>query len=102
MTTRKCNKVRFPDELAAMLALNKRSNSEKGEIRHYRCPRCRGWHLTSQPKRVRKGTWVYTPNDSWLAPHIQVRYVDGVQQHYVPLSEQVTPPDQPAQSDRHP
>ena len=48
-----CGKVRYRDELAAMLALGstRRSRSKKrAEVRAYRCPTCKGWHLTSTPQ----------------------------------------------------
>lgn len=43
------NKVRFKNEPAAIAALN-RINPRRAAnkpIRAYRCPRCRGYHLTS-------------------------------------------------------
>lgn len=45
-------KVRYYDRLAAMIALAGARNcrsSRRCERRYYRCPLCRGWHLTSQP-----------------------------------------------------
>lgn len=42
-------KVRYRDELAAMMALASTQRSTSGrreERRHYRCPMCKGWHLT--------------------------------------------------------
>lgn len=54
-----CPKVRYRDELAAKIALastaaqaNRRSDEKRQERRAYRCPRCKGWHLTSQPPRT--------------------------------------------------
>lgn len=47
-------KVRYRDELAAMIALANTARpgrSAREEWRTYRCPLCKGWHLTSQPKR---------------------------------------------------
>lgn len=48
-----CTKVRYRDRIAALLALaNARhrdgSRRAKLEQRAYRCPACRGWHLTSR------------------------------------------------------
>lgn len=49
-----CAKRRFRDEISAKLALadiqrrGKDSQRPKDERRAYRCPRCRGWHLTSR------------------------------------------------------
>lgn len=46
-------KQRFRTELDAMLA---RANWRKGHkrtkevVRQYRCPQCKGWHLTSQKR----------------------------------------------------
>ena len=39
-------------EIDAMLALARRAHKDKGEVRQYRCPFCRGWHLTSQHERT--------------------------------------------------
>lgn len=56
-----CPKVRYGDELAAKLALAKiQAEDQPGhaERRPFACPRCRGWHLTSQepdPGRVKRG-----------------------------------------------
>lgn len=49
----KCSKQRFRDEIAAKLALAEiqrkgKGSREKTEQRAYRCPDCRGWHLTSR------------------------------------------------------
>lgn len=49
-----CHKVRYRDEIAAKLALASAkwtdgSRRPKVESRTYRCPRCKGWHLTSEP-----------------------------------------------------
>lgn len=43
-----CGKVIFRDELAAKIALAGRLNRDRGEVRCYRCPQGRGWHLTSK------------------------------------------------------
>jgi len=46
----RCKKVRYRDRIAATLALAKAGRSEKPkrqECRAYRCPDCKGWHLTS-------------------------------------------------------
>lgn len=46
-------KVRYRDEVAAGLALATLQRQDKDghtEQRAYRCPACRGWHLTSKPK----------------------------------------------------
>lgn len=54
----RCPKVRYRDELAAKIALastsaaaDRRNDEKRRERRAYRCPRCKGWHLTSQPPR---------------------------------------------------
>lgn len=39
------------DELGAMMALARRQNRDKGEIRYYKCPAHNHYHLTSQEKR---------------------------------------------------
>lgn len=49
----KCQKVRYRDRIAALLAMaswqhkdgSRRTNTE---ARAYRCPDCGGWHLTSR------------------------------------------------------
>lgn len=49
-----CAKRRFRDEVGAMFALATHysgSSRPKDEKRVYRCPTCRGWHLTSQEAR---------------------------------------------------
>lgn len=44
----KCVKHRYRDELDAKIALTfMPDNPQRREVRAYRCPRCRGWHLTS-------------------------------------------------------
>lgn len=51
----KAKKARYRDELDAMIALANMSSDDRAkrrEQRAYRCPSCRGWHLTSQPKRA--------------------------------------------------
>lgn len=45
-------KRRYKDELAAKIALAStravtRASTERGEKRIYPCPRCGGWHITS-------------------------------------------------------
>lgn len=52
-----CAKVRYRTEIDAKIALSntaytaaQRSDEKRQESRTYRCPRCKGWHLTSQPK----------------------------------------------------
>ena len=48
-----CGKRRYRDEAASDLALARIRDAgdvrEKTPQRAYRCPRCRGWHLTSWP-----------------------------------------------------
>ncbi|HEY1700812.1 MAG TPA: hypothetical protein VGG75_13965 [Trebonia sp.] len=48
-------KIRFNDELGARIALlrtgSRKQRRKRNETRVYRCELCRGWHLTSQPKR---------------------------------------------------
>jgi hypothetical protein len=50
----KCAKRRYRSEIDALIALSNAGNAHDGrakaEVRHYRCPKCKGWHLTS--KRV--------------------------------------------------
>lgn len=52
-----CRKIRYRDRLEALIALsgvggNRHTRRTKDEIRAYECPRCKGWHLTSQTSRV--------------------------------------------------
>jgi hypothetical protein len=54
----KCFKIRYRDEIAAKLALasirhQDGSGRSKTEQRAYRCPQCRGWHLTAKPFKPR-------------------------------------------------
>jgi hypothetical protein len=49
-------KIRYRDELDAMLALGStarrsESNRKRRESRQYHCPICKGWHLTKQVRR---------------------------------------------------
>lgn len=49
-----CGKRRYRDRLAALIALAEvvfvdAPGRPKHEVRAYRCPACRGWHLTSWP-----------------------------------------------------
>jgi len=51
-----CTKIRYRDQIAAKLALASAqhqdgSRREKVERRAYHCPRCHGWHLTSQRRK---------------------------------------------------
>lgn len=51
----KCRKVRYRDRISAQLALatlQRQDKHDHTERRAYRCPRCRGWHLTSQRRRA--------------------------------------------------
>ncbi|WP_181428807.1 hypothetical protein [Modestobacter versicolor] len=52
MTGERCTKRRYRDEAVAQLALARIQTvgeaREKTPQRVYRCPRCRGWHLTSR------------------------------------------------------
>lgn len=48
-----CTKIRYRDRIAALLALSNArakdgSRRKKLEQRVYRCPTCKGWHLTSR------------------------------------------------------
>lgn len=57
----KCRKVRYATRLGAMLAMSRISSADKRSLtkheqRIYRCPHCRGFHLTSQTYRG-EGTW---------------------------------------------
>ena len=53
MAGQACTKRRYRDEAAAGLALARIHDAgdarERTPQRAYRCPRCRGWHLTSWP-----------------------------------------------------
>lgn len=54
-----CSKVRYRDRIAALIALDriddvKRPIGSTREVRAYRCPHCKGWHLTAQAKRGRR------------------------------------------------
>ena len=49
MTTR-CSKFRYRDKLGAQIALANTTMKRTGsyqESRAYKCPACKGWHLTS-------------------------------------------------------
>lgn len=50
-----CKKRRYRDEVSAKLAMASTSLKDhrriKNEIRLYKCNRCKGYHLTSQPYR---------------------------------------------------
>lgn len=49
-----CSKIRYRDRIGALLALSSASRKHDGaaktERRAYRCPRCKGWHLTSRAR----------------------------------------------------
>ena len=50
-----CAKFRYRDEIAAKVALARAQRKDgskrpKTEKRAYKCPKCRGWHLTSKEK----------------------------------------------------
>jgi hypothetical protein len=52
-----CEKVRYRDRIAALLAMAKTQHQDKShrakvEARAYYCAGCKGWHLTSK-KRLR-------------------------------------------------
>lgn len=50
-----CPKRRYPSALDARIALSlMREGAKRREARAYRCPECKGWHLTSL--RERKAT----------------------------------------------
>lgn len=53
-TCPRTGKARFRDRGAAQEALNgiDYSNPNRREQRAYKCPLCRGWHLTSQVQRT--------------------------------------------------
>lgn len=40
-------KIRYRDRLGAQIALAGTRRKDRSEARAYRCPDCRGWHLTS-------------------------------------------------------
>lgn len=49
-----CAKVRYRTELDAKIALastNASARKRRGETAYYRCPQCKGWHLTSSGRR---------------------------------------------------
>lgn len=46
-------KMRYRDELDAKIALARVRWKDRGEKRCYRCPLCRGWHLTSQERKAK-------------------------------------------------
>lgn len=51
----KCQKIRYRTRIDAMISLATLRHQDKPdhtEQRCYRCPRCRGWHLTSSPPRT--------------------------------------------------
>ena len=53
---RVCTKIRYRDEIGAKFALASTqakdgSRRPKTERRAYRCPTCKGWHLTSKGGR---------------------------------------------------
>ena len=50
------SKVRYPVRLGALIALSNTARAGRDEQRVYRCPHCKGWHLTSQPKHGRAST----------------------------------------------
>lgn len=46
-----CEKRRYRDKVAALFALSQvRDDAARPKVEHraYRCPECRGWHLTSR------------------------------------------------------
>jgi hypothetical protein len=49
-----CTKRRYRSEIDAMIALSNAGNRHDGraktESRAYRCPDCKGWHLTSKSR----------------------------------------------------
>lgn len=49
---KKCQgKNRYPDKLRAELVKTIRQHNSFYTLRTYLCPKCKGWHLTSQPKK---------------------------------------------------
>lgn len=52
----RCSKFRYASEHDAQVALvgavikHNRGKAKRRECRHYACPRCGGWHLTSREK----------------------------------------------------
>lgn len=60
MKHKKCQKIRYRDEISAKFALSQcrrksRRVNEKLEIRCYYCENCYGWHLTSSVKKEENG-----------------------------------------------
>lgn len=56
------NKARYDGKLAALTALSHMRANGRSEKRAYRCDRCRFWHLTGQPRRIRpSATWPDSP-----------------------------------------
>lgn len=53
-TSRRCEKLRYTTEAAAETAARLKAETDErypDQLRSYFCHRCRGFHLTSQPKR---------------------------------------------------
>ena len=48
-----CGKRRYRDRIAAQIAAADIASKGKDGTRVYRCPKCGGWHTTSQQKGVR-------------------------------------------------
>jgi len=44
-------RIRYPSPAKAAKARKKLHGIAEGALRVYACPRCKGWHLTSRPKR---------------------------------------------------
>lgn len=45
------SKVRYASNIHAAAAAGRASRHTDKALRFYRCPQCRGWHLTSKPLR---------------------------------------------------
>ena len=73
MGKRCTEKRRFRTRLDAMMALAWTQRRDTGERRLYRCPICKGWHLTSQAKRkpsIRRGNGVQGSADPGQPTHL--------------------------------
>lgn len=69
-------KRRFRDRVAALLALAEiaRADGERREeVRAYRCPECRGWHLTSKAvyERPKLSRWDPDRKRKYVPPRLR-------------------------------
>ena len=45
------SKRRYWSEVDALIVANKRTSKGSGKLRVYRCPTCKGWHLSGKKYR---------------------------------------------------